>query len=525
MKKVQTQVLIIGGSLVGLSTSLFLSKRGIANIVIEKHPSSALHPRAMGFTQHSLEFYRACGLGQIIPQADFNHRLRRVTTESLSSPPVEESSWTPANPSETDKNRSAVNLSPCWGAAIPQDKLEPILRNRALELGSIMMLNHEHIEYKEDAQGVVAKVRNRASQEDVEIEAAYLVAADGSKSPIRESLGIERKGVGYLRSIATVLFSCPEADNYLANGIQQYEIKQRDLNAFLTTYHDGRWVLMFLDGLERNELELQQAIRKALGKDMAFSIIAKGIWDMSGLIAEKYSAGRVFLAGDAAHTLPPTRGGFGANTGIDDAYNLAWKLDFVLTGKATPSLLGTYNDERQPIGWLRHQQTFIRPDYAKYLQHTKIEEPLYDDIAMELGQLLRSASIIGAGSELPAAARPEQWRGQAGVRAPHLWVKKDGVTLSTIDLFTDSIVLVTQSEIWITACENASKKLGFNIQLILVGRDIQVEDMEDYREAFGVSATGCSLIRPDGVVMWRTAEAPSHPSNELTEVLLKTLRR
>src|SRR3954451_23229052 len=93
-------------------------------------------------------------------------------------------------------------------------------------------------------------------------------------------------------------------------------------------------------------------------------VITTGRWVLSALIADRFSSGRVFLAGDAAHTLPPARGGYGANTGIEDAHNLAWKLAAVLEGKSRPELLESYDAERRPIAWLRHDQIFARQDYA-----------------------------------------------------------------------------------------------------------------------------------------------------------------
>jgi putative polyketide hydroxylase len=142
---------------------------------------------------------------------------------------------------------------------------------------------------------------------------------------------------------------------------------------------------------------------------------------LSALIADRFSSGRVFLAGDAAHTLPPARGGYGANTGIEDAHNLAWKIGAVLSGASAPELLDTYDAERRPIAWLRHGQIFARPDYAQFARSADKDVRLIDDDAMELGQLYRSSAVIGAGEDLPPALPPDQWVGQPGTRAPHVW--------------------------------------------------------------------------------------------------------
>ena len=270
------------------------------------------------------------------------------------------------------------------------------------------------LSFTQDDTGVSAQVRERGSGTEYTIFANYMIAADGADSPVREQLGIARVGVGHIRTIRSVLFRCDEAEAYLDRGPQQFEIEQSDFKAFLTHYPDGRWVLMFGDDVDRSDDELRDAIRRALGRDMAVEIMTTGRWEMAGRIAERYGDGRIFLAGDAAHQLPPTRGGFGANTGIDDVYNIAWKLRMVLAGEASPTLLDTYSAERQSIGWLRHQQTFARPDYRRWVGDALAHEPLYGTEAMELGQRVRSAAVIGSDDDLPPAADPDVWSAPPG---------------------------------------------------------------------------------------------------------------
>ena len=325
-----TPVLIIGGSLVGLSASLFLAWRGVPHILVEKHLGSSPHPRAMGFTETTIEHYRTVGIADRIPQSPPGKRLRRVKVASLSSDWISETDWTPGQAADRSHD-----LSPCTGAAIAQDKLEPILRNAAQELGAELRYGVELINFDQSAEKIWAQLRDRESGIEYKITADHLIAADGATSSIREILGIARSGVGHLRTLRSVLFRCPEADRYLERGAQQFEIEQEGFRGFLTTYGDSRWVLMFDDDKNRSHEELSEAVRRALGSNMPFDIITTGQWEMAGRIANCYRQGQVFLAGDAAHQLPPTRGGFGANTGIDDVWNLAWKLERVVSGKAS----------------------------------------------------------------------------------------------------------------------------------------------------------------------------------------------
>ena len=509
----RTQVLIVGGSLVGLSAALFLAWRGVDVIVVEKHRGSSPHPRAIGFTELTLEHYRAAGVDDRIPQMAADVRLRRVTVESLAGKWGEETPWTPGR-AEPVKGVA----SPCTGAAIAQDLLEPILRTAATERGADLRSGVEMLSFAQSADGVVARVRRRESGEDYNVAADYMIAADGADSVIRERLGIARRGVGRLRTIRSVLFRCDEAEQYLAAGVQQFQIEQPGFQAFLTHYPDGRWVLMFDDDVERTEHELRAAIRLALGRNMAVEIITTGRWELAGRIAERYGQGRVFLVGDAAHQLPPTRGGFGANTGIDDAYNLAWKLAMVLAGEAGPALLDTYGDERQPIGWLRHQQTFARPDYWRWVGDALAGEPLYDAEAMELGQRVGSAAVIGGDDTLPPAAHPDVWGGQPGTRVPHVWVERVAGRVSTIDLFTRDLTLVSADPRWIAAAENASREAGVAIETVRVGSDVRFPPERPFDAVFrrpAARGVGPRTHDPQRAVPLRRGGALPRPSLRL----------
>ena len=452
--KESAPVIVVGGGVAGLSAALFLAWRGVRCILVEKHSGSSPHPRAIGFTTRTLELFRAVGLGATIPQVPLGHgRPRRVAVESLAGKWFEEVDWSPAKILTRRES-----YSPCTGAALAQDRLEPILRDKAIELGADVRLDTQLVSCEQDANGVVAWLRHRDGRE-YSLRADYLVAADGHASPIREALGIGRTGHGVLQVVRSVLFRA-SLDEYLESGVSQFELDQPGLKGMLTTYRDGRWLLMFSDDEERDEATLRQKVIQAVGKpDLDFELITTGRWILSALIADRFSSGRVFLVGDAAHTLPPARGGYGANTGIEDSFNLAWKLASVLSGVSSPMLLDSYDAERRPIAWLRHGQIFARRDYAKWATNDEKAVAIIEDDAMELGQLYRSNSVIGAGDELPPALRPEQWAGQPGTRVPHLRVSKDGVQLSTLDLLQRDWVLVTEDRRWCEAAAQAKLQL------------------------------------------------------------------
>ena len=497
-------VLVVGGSLVGLSAAVFLGWRGVATMLVETHTGSHVHPRAIGYTARTMELYRTVGL--VIPEVPPSFRLRRCKIESLAGTWFEPSEWTP----ESKRSAPVVEHSRHTGAAIAQDRLEPLLRDKARELGGDLRLGTALVRFEQDAEGVTAWLRERAGREYT-VRASYMIAADGSQSGVRDALAIERHGPGHLQTMRSVLFRAP-LDEYLAKGISQFEIEQAGLRAFLTTYADGRWVLMFMDDVERDDQALRRAIEQAIGRsDLPIEIITSGRWELAALVADRFSAGRVFLAGDAAHTLPPTRGGFGANTGIHDAHNLAWKLSAVLAGASTPELLETYDAERRPVAWTRLEQTFARPDYARHAPGVADGVAILDETAIELGQLYRSPAIIGAGDELPAAARPDEWAGQPGTRAPHLWLERAGERISTLDLFERDWVLLAEDPRWSAAAATTSERLGIATTCLRVGVDVQLPDRAAFRRAFGIGASGASLIRPDGHIAWRSVETPTRP--------------
>lgn len=477
MNPSKTAVLVVGGSLVGLSTALFLSFHGVHVVLVEPHLASHPHPRAVGFTTRTLELLHLVGIE--LPPIPAGFSLRRARVESLEGTWFEEASWTP-------KPQTKGEWSPFLGAGIPQDQLEPKLRDAARARGADIRLGAELVRFEQDDEGVTAWLKEKSGREYT-LRAAYMVACDGNRSAVREALGIARKGPGALQTMRSVLFSAP-IDHYLEKKVHQFEIDRPDLQAFLTTYNDGRWVLMFKDDIERSEPQLVADIKKAIGKDVPVELITTGRWDLTALVATQFSKGRVFLAGDAAHTLPPTRGGYGANTGIHDAHNLAWKLATVLRGEMGPSLLDTYDLERRPAAWTRLEQIFARPDYAKHARGFADRVAILDEAAIELGQLYRN---LANDLTLPEAARPDEWKGQPGTRAPHVWIPDPldaARNVSTLDWFGRGWVLVTAGGDWVADA-------GVHI----------VRAPDNVREAFGLSPGGASLVRPDGIIAWRKA--------------------
>ena len=362
-------MLIVGGGLAGLSAALFLAWRGVPTVLVEKHPGSSPHPRAIGFTTRRWSCSAPSGIGARIPEVPLGHgRPRRVAVESLAGNWSAEAEWSPTprggdsnGPAASDRRatrpaRGRRSRRTDWSLSFARKRSRSWCR-RPIEHGAPVVRTGCRRRH-----GVAA----RARRPQYTLRADYVIAADGHASPIREALGIGRSGHGVMQVVRSVLFRAA-LDEYLESGISQFELDQPGLKGMLTTYRDGRWLLMFSDDQERDEATLRAKVVEAIGRsDRSVELITTGRWVLSALIADRFSAGRVFLVGDAAHTLPPARGGYGANTGIEDAFNLAWKLASVVRGVSSPALLDTYDAERRPIAWLRHDQIFARRDYAAW---------------------------------------------------------------------------------------------------------------------------------------------------------------
>ncbi|KAJ5363658.1 uncharacterized protein N7496_009371 [Penicillium cataractarum] len=521
-------VIVVGASLVGLSAALCLSSHRVPTIVLEKHSGKSLHPRAIGFTSRTMEIYRSLGIDNIEPAPE-DFKLERAHVESLTGKRNDNSSWSDTErktKGEKPQNQAPKSSAPKKeysverASAIPQDKLEPMLEALALERGADIRRKHKLISVDQDEDGVVATVTDAEGNEQ-KIHGSYLIAADGNRSTVRELLQIPRHGRGYMQTLSSVLFRAPLEQ--WTKGFVQFDIDQPDLKAFLASYSDGRWALMFKDAVDRDEPALRAAIYQAVGRsDFPLEIITTGRWELTALVADTFQSGRVFLAGDAAHTLPPNRGGYGANTGIHDVHNLAWKLAAVLSGKLSPELLNTYDAERRPIALLRHDQIFVRADYKVHLDTATPAGEKIDDDAMEFGQIYLSDGIIGADESLPRAKKPDEWNGQPGTHIPHFWVLKDGEKVPTLDLLSQGEwTLFSESDEWSEAISFVNENSPIPVRFVHLGESVQFVHGDDFQKSLEVSHSGAVLVRPDGYIAWRVKDIPGNASETLGSAISK----
>ena len=242
---------------------------------------------------------------------------------------------------------------------------------------------------------------------------------------------------------------------------------------------------------------MTELVRAGVGQsDLPVRIDGYSRWRATADVAQRFQDGRVFIIGDAAHLMPPN-GGFGGNTGIHDAHNLAWKLAQVIQGHAHPRLLDSYESERQPVARFTVEQAFSRyvARTAPWLTTTQTTDALVHDFDIEIGYLYGRDSVH---------ADPRTTRGLPGSRIPHYWLEKDGRAVSTIDLTGQWLLLAgPEGAPWSGAAKSAAHSFA-NLPLDAwrVGADL-VDPTRQFATSVGISADGAILVRPDGFVAWR----------------------
>ena len=513
----ETPVLVTGGSLVGMFTAALLARHGIRPLVVERHPGSAIHPRAAMIYQRTMEIIR--GLGIEDPVREESYRRFEpdgaiMSVESIAGP---ELNW-----DIPTLNEFVRDLSPTERLFITQNALEPMLGPRARALGADLRFNTELASFEADGDGVTGIIRDRATGEETRVRAQYLIACDGNRSPVRQRLGIAMKGRGVLSKSVTIYFRADVGPLMRGRNLSVILVRNADFRGFFRIekpFESGFLVINSVgdpeapvsDVWDLTEAESMALVRSGLGADVPVSIESVQKWECVADVAERFRAGRVFLAGDAAHVMPPY-GGFGGNTGIQDAQNLSWKLALVLQGLADPSLLDTYEVERWPVAAMTAEQAYTRYVVRGAL-HLKPGgmAPFINDAHIDLGYRYRSAAVIAeAGDDGALTEDPRQMRGRPGTRVPHIVVGRDGVPVSTIDLAGTGFTLFTgpDGEAWAAAARQAWAAAGVPCAVYGAGEALH-DPGGALPAALGISPGGAVLVRPDGVVAWRSAAAPA----------------
>ena len=420
----------------------------------------------------------------------------------------------------------------------------------------------------------------RLSGTDPRTRLIYVVAADGGKT-VGAALGVQMRGPTGLLDMVSTHFSA---------DLSAWAYESCLITWFLNPDGAGswgsgamvpmgptwgvkseEWVLHFTFGPDDPARFDEQAIVPRMREllklpDLDITVHKVSHWILEGVLADRYQVGRVFLAGDAAHRHPPTTG-LGLNTAIQDAHNLAWKLAAVLGGQAAPSLLDTYQPERQAIGmrnvdwamftFLNHMvidagigllpqaapeanraafEAFFadnpmgatrRARAAEVIRTQRAEFQAHD---LEIGFRYESGALVADTTQAPAVdplgteyiptTRP-------GHRLPHAWLEHEGERVSTHDLIGQAgFVLITgpDGSAWAQAAARAEEKLAVPVRVVRIG--VEHLDVDgQWARVREVSDAGAVLVRPDNHVAFRAAGGVDNPTEALTSALTTVMGR
>nr|WP_157625783.1 FAD-dependent monooxygenase [Mycobacterium sp. 155] len=523
MNDVRIPVLIVGAGVAGLACADLLAQHGVESVLVEKRREAFVYPKARNLTFRTLEILRALGL------SDQVHAVADGVSGVVLKPALTSTSAEPAMDVDAIFDEF-VGLSPEPVAQYcPQSHLEPILLADIRRRGSQVRYGTSLSSFTEDAHGVTAELSSETGTETV--HADYLIAADGVHSPIRTALGIDTSGYGALPIFVVFIYFrgrwrsvVPELGEGDAVQVRNSDVDgiflaiDGDRGMFITTYlpQSGESAEQFTPE------HCRRVLTAAIGESIDLEIIEVAPWRPYEQVATQFRSGRTYLVGDAAHTMPPFKAG-GANTAIQSAQNLAWKLAAVHHGVAGPGLLATYHDERYPIGRFAARQSLVGPPLALLKLDGSVpglsageEAPLF---TMVLGYQYHSAAVASDHASAGTVTFVDALTGQPGTRMPHIWLPRDGKRVSTLDLIGSGFALFIAGEpaAWTAAAARVAATFGVEVAVHMLG--------DDGAAHTGLGAGGALLIRPDDFVGWRVETLPSDPETALRQSLSAILDR
>ncbi|KUJ13596.1 uncharacterized protein LY89DRAFT_622534 [Mollisia scopiformis] len=585
---VETDLLIVGAGPAGASLACFLAQYGLKGIMLASTPSTADTPRAHITNMAALECLRDIGLEEecLKVAVKGDSMLHTRWCRSMAGEEFARIySWgnDPARAGDYDA------ASPCNHVDIPQTVLEPILVHHATHNGfscrfDTTILSFERVD--DVGNTIISTVQDNLTKQTYQIRSKYLFGCDGARSQVLRQLKIPLKkkpGQGLATNVLVRVDLEHVVETRMGNlhWVMRPDEEQPNFGWTAIVRMVKPWTeWMFIlfpkpgAGVDFNptDAEYLDCIKTMVGDDsLPVEIIGVSKWFINEIVAEYYSDSNIFCLGDAVHRHPPLNG-LGSNTCVQDAYNLAWKIAYVMKGKATSSLLDSYSTERQPVGesvitranqglrdhipvWealgmMDESIEARRKDFAELSEaspagikrRAKLQEAVKDTshefhgVGVEMNQRYESKAIFlqdeGPRPPLPQDAVLEhEITTYPGSRLPHAWLntKLPGKQFSTIDLAGHgSFCLLTGigGDEWKTAARQAAKELDININAYSIGWRQDYEDVYfDWARRREIAEDGCVLVRPDRFVAWRSKGMISDPAEKLLHVLKTILNR
>jgi len=545
MNDLRTRIFIVGAGPAGLVLAIELGRRGIPCTVFEQNQEPPDFPKANATTSRTMEHFRRLGMVEEIralglpndyaPDITYHTRFARYELARLH--------W----PSRVEALRARRHDDSRWPTPEPvhraqQMLIEPVLRRHAVQYPSVdLRLGWRFESVMQDAETVRVSARDLSSDAVTEFVADYAVGCDGPRSVVREALGIRYAGIGseereFLggRMLAAHL-DAPQF--YQSTGTRpswQHWAINRERFAVMAAI-DGCGRFIFHTQLPRGQAGsldyARESIALATGCTFPYEILGIAEWTAGfTLVAERYGAGRLFLAGDAAHLFTPTAG-LGYNTSVDDVANLGWKLAGVCRGWGSPALLSSYEIERRPIAErntrfarsvaevfrsLGLPPTFEDDSPEGAAARAAVGARLYQSSAREfeapgihLGMFYHGSPIIAEEPGDPPADEPNRYLPHArpGARAPHIWLAEGEALYDRFGPEFTLLKLASGHDTW--GLEQAARMRGVPLTVLELVRD-------DIRKLYD---SDLILIRPDQHVAWRGNDEPSDPDALLARVV------
>jgi 2-polyprenyl-6-methoxyphenol hydroxylase-like FAD-dependent oxidoreductase len=520
-------VLIIGAGPIGLTLASDLAWRGVNCMVVDPRTAINPHPRAISIGVRSMEHFRRLGLDQQVIDAGVPREQRldviyvtRLLGREIFRFPIPSIKDLELRRTELAGEVPETATSPFYKTWTAQAPLEHVLEAHLRARNDVDLRRGWRLEsFTEHDDGIEARLVEEGSGRSQTIIADYLVGCDGANSVVREGLGVRLSGRGALGAAIGLYFRAPGLRERLGKhaGVMYWTLAPGCGGVIYTIDGGDEWVFnRYLSPGEPPRIDDPIAlIKSAIGADLRIELLSALDWTPRQLVADSYGEHRVFLAGDACHLFVPT-GGFGMNTGIGDAVDLAWKIEAALAGWGGPALLQSYDQERRPIGlrntleaadnYMRSGDIFsagqsIEEDTASGAgARAAIAASLppkikhFAPIGVHLGYHYEGSPIIVSDGAPPPQFQAASYAQTAkpGHRAPHVWL---GDGRSTLDLFGRGFTLLAFGD---KACEcsnwiEAARQRGVPLSICRIG---------NVAAATAYDQPIC-LVRPDGHVAWR----------------------
>lgn len=568
-------VLIVGAGPSGASLALHLGLLGIRTIVISRHSGTAHTPRAHIFNQRAMEVLRDAGLEQRASAVatDARHMQHTSWLRSLNGEEYGRL-WAWGNkPSQKGDYEAA---SPCVMSDLPQHVLEPILVEEAGKGGAEFRFYTEYVSFREEHDCIRTTVRERSGGREYELTSRYLIGADGARSVVLDSLGIPVDGkqlnsafnVHIRAELSRYFEHRPGSLNWILNpdapdwsAVGNFRMV-RPWNEFVVSMHP-----LSKDGkpFQPQNEDLLKRLHQMIGDDtVPIEILSSYRWSINDQVARSWQKGRILCIGDATHRHPPING-LGSNTCIGDAFNLAWKLAYVLKGYAAPALLETLTIERKPVGdaIVRRANAGMEANRALWdilgltqgtREHAvstlksanregaelrrKLRDALeaIDDEVQALGIQMNQVYVDSPAVKAQPDDEPPDFSKTnftkevmtstyPGYHLPHVWLATDGQSRKTsiLDLAGHGrFCLFTGigGSAWLHAAQYITSKGGIRVDGYSIGYGCDFMDAyRDWVRVRGVDEDGVVLVRPDHFAAWRSRSMHSDPQAALEAVI------